>query len=125
MIAAVFFDVLWPAFKLSAGLWVYFLAVMHLRDAIEDGKVKSRKVLYAAYCVLAFAYLLDMCFQWTLAFLLFRELPPTTADRPWIELTFSARVKRLASSADGWRRDRAIWYRDHVLSPFDRSGRHG
>ena len=116
---------LWLAIKLAWSLFVYFLAVMHLRDAIEDGKVKSRKVLYVAYCVLVFAYLLDVCFQWTLAFLLFRERPPFKAARPWLELTFSERTKRLAAGPNGWRRDRAIWYQNHVLSPFDRSGRHG
>ena len=104
-------------------LWVHFLAVMSLQAA-RNSKTLTPWGLRFGYGVLAIGYLFDFAGQ-LLGCLVFWELPPRTGKFPWIESTVSARVKRLIASGTGWRKARAEWYRDHLLKPFDRTGRHG
>ena len=48
---------------------------------------------------------------------LFAEIPQ--------ELTVSSRIKRHTEGEPGWRKVYACWVRDHLLAPFDPTGRHG
>lgn len=123
-------------------LFVFFAAVMCLRDARDRGTLVG-PVKHLGYIVLALGYTLDFLVQVTIAVALFAELPPRwwfTPDwtfklagrtvrfdwlrLPAIESTVSARTKRLKLTGTGWRQARAIWWRTHVLGPLDSSGGH-
>lgn len=97
-------------------LWVFFLAVMSLQTARDRGTLTTwgRRL---GKTVLAFGYFIDLVIQMTLAVVVFGE-PPR-------ELTVSARIARLIATGSGWRKARAEWWRDHLLKPFDPTGRHG
>lgn len=110
---------LWlPAIGLGAIylLWVFFLAVMQIRDARDRGSLTPWGIRFG-YMVLVPGYLLDFLVQVTIAIPLFWGLPR--------ELTVSARVKRLVATGTGWPRRCAMWFRTHMLKPFDRTGGHG
>lgn len=97
-------------------LWVFFLAVMCLQAARDRKQLTVWNTRFG-YTVLVVGWLLDFVVQVTLAALLFWEWPR--------ELTVSGRVKRLIADDDGWRGSVAAWIRDHLLRPFDATGRHG
>jgi hypothetical protein len=105
-------------------LWVFFLAVMHLRDAKDDGQLTG-PIVGPAYLVLAVGYMLDVLVQFTWASAWFRELPPRRAGFPWLELTVSTRTKRWAATeANTFNKRTSVALRKHALSRFDRTGRH-
>lgn len=97
-------------------LWVFFLAVMCLQSA-RDRQQLTVWNTSIGYTVLIVGWVLDFVVQVTLAALLFLEWPR--------ELTVSGRVKRLIADDAGWRGNVAAWVRDHLLRPFDATGRHG
>ena len=98
-------------------LWVFFLAVMQLRDARDRGALTVWG-LRLGYTVLIPGWVLDFIVQVTIANVIFFPSLPR-------ELTVSARVNRLIATSDGWPRRCAGWFRDHLLKPFDPSGGHG
>lgn len=105
-------------------LWVFFLAVMHLRDAHDDGLLVG-KVKYPAYVVLAVGYAFDVFTQLTWGIAWFRELPPKQEKFPYFEPTISHRTKRWAAMPDdSFNRRTSISLRKHMLSRFDRTGGH-
>lgn len=97
-------------------LWILFLAVMNLKQAEDENQLHgfARGV---GKTVLVEGLLWDFFVQVTVASFIWLEFPR--------ELTVSARVARLCAGKDGWRKDRAIWFRDTLLKIFDRSGGHG
>lgn len=97
-------------------LWVFFLAVMQIRDARDRGSLTPWGLRFG-YTVLVPGYVLDFLVQVTFAILIFWGLPK--------ELTVSARVKRLVETGTGWPRRCAQWFRTHLLKPFDQTGGHG
>lgn len=97
-------------------LWVFFLAVMHLQEARDAGRLTTWNTR-TGYSVLFVGYLLDFTVNMTFAVLLFLELPHET--------TVSARIQRLVLYGTGWRQKVAIWIRSALLATFDPSGRHG
>jgi len=109
---------IYAAYSLLAffALWVLFLAVMNLGEARAAGKLKGF-ALYAGYIVLIIGYAIDFVVQVGPASVLWLELPRET--------TVSGRVARLVRSGSGWRFRLAIWFRDVLLAPFDRTGGHG
>lgn len=105
-------------------LWILFLAVMHLKDADRTGVLATLdpKIQKLARFVLAIGILVNLlvrvCFSW----LIFWEIPPPF--KRWGEWAVSAQVKRLCNEGSGWRQQRAFWWRDNVLKPFDLWGGH-
>lgn len=97
-------------------LWVLFLATMNLKEAQDAGQLRGFAKL-SGYTVLIEGLVWDAFIQLTFASFIWAELP-----REW---TVSGRVARLCNGPAGWRRDRAIWFRDTLLKLFDRSGGHG
>ena len=97
-------------------LWMLFLATMNLNEAKNAGQLHGF-ALWAGYTVLLEGLLWDAFIQFTFASLIWGEPP-----REW---TVSGRVARLCAGPDGWRKDRAVWFRDTLLKLFDRSGGHG
>jgi hypothetical protein len=104
-------------------LWVFFLAVMALQAARDRGQLTGwgRRI---GLTVLVVGYTLDLICQ-LLCTGLFLEPPPLQRKFPFFEATVSARVKRLIANGQGWRQSLATWLRDHLLKPFDVTGRHG
>ena len=123
-------------------LFVFFAAVMCLRDARDRGALTGplKKI---GYLVLAIGYSLDFIAQMTVATAIFFELPPVKWFTPawsfkllggtfgfsWLRLpavepTVSDRTKRLKLTGTGWRQARAIWWRVNILGPLDTSGGH-
>lgn len=97
-------------------LWVLFLAVMNLQEA-KDSNTLPRPILIPAYITLWVGLIVDLFVQLTFATIIWLELPR--------ELTVSGRVARLIESGGGYRKNLAIWFRNNMLKPFDRSGGHG
>lgn len=95
-------------------LWVFFLCVMLLDEHKANLKGFVRLL---AYFTLAVGLSLDFLVQVGPASVLWLELPK--------ELTVSGRVKRLCATGGGYRYKLAIWFRDNLLAPFDKSGGHG
>lgn len=105
---------------LAVLLWVFFLAVMLLKQHKADLR---GWVLWLAYSTLLVGWVLDFVVQVTVATALFLELPQ--------ELTVSARVKRLTTGQGSrfalsrrWAEVVALVFRDRLLKPFDASGGH-
>ena len=105
-------------------LWVFFLAVMHLRDARDEGLLTG-PVVAPAYFVTAIGYLLDVLVQVTLACLAFWELPPKRPTFPWFEPTVSNRLERWSQKDRSLRQRFAAALRKQALSRFDKRGGHG
>lgn len=115
----------WAAWlTLPFWLWVFFLAVMQLRDARDAGRLRGW-AKGPAVLVLAVGYSLDVLAQVTWASLWFRELPPRRGRFPWFEPTISDRTKRWAAMPDdSFRRRSARELRAVMLAPFDKTGGH-
>ncbi len=98
-------------------LWVFYLAVMHLKRARDNGTL-SRPALYLGYPVLLVGYALDVFVQIVVASVLFMDIP-----REW---TLTGRLKRyLYLEPPGtWREAAAAWMCAHLLDQFDPDGRH-
>ncbi len=107
-------------------LWVFFLAVMHLQDAQKTGVLATlhRNVQIAAQIVLYTGVTINLLVRVLFSWLLFWEVPPPFNPRRWGEWAVSAQVKRLCNEGTGFRQQRAFWWRDNVLRPFDQWGGH-
>jgi len=112
------------AVKWFAILWVFFLAVMKLRDVEKTGVLITldRRVQIAARVVLAIGVTINLFVRVFFSWLVFLEVPPPF--KHWGEWAVSAQVKRLCNEGSGWRQQRAFWWRDNVLRPFDMWGGH-
>ena len=99
-------------------LWVYFVAVMHLKHMKDDGKLTGG-VKVMGYPALAVGLVLDLIVHLIIGTVIFIELP----DRN--EWTLSARLWRLSNDPrPSWRRTLALFLRRSILDPVDPSGIH-
>lgn len=107
-------------FDMVFRLWVFFLAIMKLQDVRDDGVLETLDpwVQRAAQLVLVLGSLLNLLSRWTVACAIFGVIPKAG------EVGISMLVKRLREGSPGWRQERAQWWTNNVLGPFDRSGRH-
>ena len=96
-------------------LWIFYVAVMHLKRARDNGTL-SRPALYLGYPVLMAGYVLDVFVQVVVASVLFIDPP-----RDW---TLTGRLKRYIAGPEGWREKVAVWMCSHLLNAFDPDGRH-
>lgn len=101
-------------------LWVFFLAVMHLQWADKTGRLArcAPIVQKMARVVLLLGQLQNLTLRWSFSILLFWDFELVK------EWGISPQVERLANGPDGWQKERAIWWRDNVLKPFDEYGGH-
>lgn len=97
-------------------LWVFFLAVMNLKQTLDEGRLTGFPLLMG-YLTYGAGLVIDFVVQVGPASLLWLELP-----REW---TVSRRVSRLCREGHGYRYNLAFWFQQHMLAPFDRSGGHG
>ena len=109
----IFYLILIGVFATYA-LWVFYLAVMSLKHAKDNGLLTTTaKVL--GYPVLIVGYLLDCFVNVTVMTLLLLELPQET--------TVTSRLKRHNKTSTGWRKAVALWA-EPLLDPYDPSGDH-
>jgi len=99
-------------------LWVYFVAVMHLKHLKEDGKLTGG-VKFMGYPALIVGLILDLIVHLVIGTVLFLE-PPARSE--W---TLSARLWRLSNQdRDTWRKRIALFLRQSLLDPVDPAGIH-
>lgn len=95
-------------------LWVFYLAVMHLQEARDAGRIP--KFAYPpAVATLTVGLVLDFVINVLPLSIAFLEFPK--------ERTVTARLKRHKYDTD-WRGKVARWVAAQLLDPFDPSGRH-
>lgn len=121
MISALY--IAWLSIKYSFLLWVYFLAVMKLRDIRDAGQLVG-PIKYPALAVLGVGYALDAGVNVFPVSLFVWEWPKwqrgENGKREW---TVSDRTYRL-KVAGGWRGRLSAWLRTHFLAKADKSGGH-
>jgi hypothetical protein len=97
--------------------WYFYLIVMGLYRAKLDNRLSTpAKVL--GFPALAIGYVMDVIAQYTLASLFFRELPRKG------EHLVTSRLQRYLAYPHGIRYQKAKWICEHLLDPFDPTGKH-
>lgn len=98
---------------LFASTFIFYLAVMKLRDARNNGILDTLNwsVIWLAYAILYVGLVLDMLLDWIVLTVMFAELPR--------EILSTSRVKRHKNFGEGWRKSLATWLCNNFLSPFD------
>jgi hypothetical protein len=93
--------------------FIFYLAVMKLRDARDQGILNTLNwsVIWLAYAILYVGLVLDMLLDWIVLTVMFLELPK--------EILSTSRVKRHKNHGEGWRKSLATWLCNNFLSPFD------
>lgn len=101
-------------YLLTLSTWLFYLAIMRLRAAREEGKLNGISKFFG-YQLLIPGLLLDTAFNWVVGTISFFEMPK--------EFLFTARCSRWLSS-ETWRGKVARFYCHQLLDPFDLNGRH-
>lgn len=110
----LFLSVLGAHLLLLFQLWVYYLAVMHLKK-INDTVGLPKKIKVPAGIALAIGYITDAYLNIVLLTLITLRLPK--------ELTISSRLKRYNKEEGTWGKKVAQWF-EPFLDPFDPRGEH-
>lgn len=95
-------------------LWLFYLAVMILKQAKDNGII-SKPALLLGTPVLIIGYIIDAIVNFTVMSVLFLEPP--------FELTVTKRLCRHLESR-GWKYKIAFWFCSNLLDTFDPSGKH-
>ena len=100
-------------------LWVYYLAVMALKRAIDAGTAHPAAKWAGYLLVLPPALVTDWAVNIILCTVLFADLPASKGE------LVTGRLKRYAESP-GWSKRKAssIWIAEAFLDVFDPSGKH-
>ena len=96
-------------------LWIFYLAVMTLKRARDDGTI-SKVALLLGYPVLVVGYVLDFCVNVTLLSIIVLDLPKET--------TVSLHLRRLSKTGTPYQKAIANWIAKNLLDAFDPSGTH-
>jgi hypothetical protein len=96
-------------------VWLFYLGIMTLKRARDEGKV-TRPAEMVGVPIYWTGVLLDFLGNITFAVLIFRDIPR--------EVLVSQRLQRYVDGPPGWRRERAIWWAEHFLDPYDPRGYH-
>jgi hypothetical protein len=101
------------AVVLFVATFIWFLAVMKLKDARDAGILQTlnKSVIWIAYFILYTGLVMDIALNFILLTVAFVEIPQ--------ELLCTSRVKRLKNHGSGWRQKLAAWFCANFLSPFD------
>lgn len=95
-------------------LWTFYLAVTHLQEARDAGKI-PRFAYIPGMATLYVGWLLDFAINVAVLTVVMLEVPHET--------TVTARLKRHKDDM-GWRGSIARWIAAQLLDPFDPSGTH-
>ncbi len=104
-----------PFFFLIYALWVFYLAVMNLKRARDDGKL-STMAHVLGMPILWVGLLLDILSNVFVMTILLLELPK--------ESLVTTRLKRHIQTGTGWRYRFSKWFCENLLDTFDPSGCH-
>jgi len=98
-------------------VWVFYLAIMHLQEARDAGKLTERGALWGRRA-LAVGLVIDASFNLTWACAEFLDIPH--------ELLVTDRLKRYKNDPNvkPWRLQKTNAYALDLLDPFDPSGKH-
>lgn len=104
---------LWVTISLSLliGTFIFYLAVMHLRDAQDRIWRLHWIVRWIGFAILFIGLLLDVALNWIFCTVTFLELPH--------EYLTTARIVRHKYHSTGWRYRQALWWCENWLTPFD------
>lgn len=97
--------------------WYAYIVVMGLYRAHLDGRLPRVGYVLGAPA-LAVGYLMDVLAQYTIASLVFLDLP---RRGEWL---VTSRLQRYIAHDTGWRAAKARWICDNLLDVFDPSGDH-
>ncbi len=103
------------ALLLVYALWLFYLAVMNLRQAKLTGNL-SKVALVFGTPLLFLGLLLDFLANVLVFTVIFLDLPRETL--------VTDRLKRYSKGPDGWRKRLTVWFAEHLLDDFDPSGKH-
>lgn len=107
------------SFLLMNLTWIYYIAIMHLRDAKDAGRL-SGFAKYLGYSNLAIGLVLDVLVNLVPVTILLLEVPRIFDG----ELLTTTRLSRHIKEGDGWRRSVALWCCKNLLSTFDSDHNH-
>lgn len=98
---------------LFVNTFIFYLAVMKLRDAQKSGQLESvhGAVLSLGYTILFIGLVFDTLLNWVLLTITFLELPK--------EFLCTTRIVRLKFRGESWRKTQAFWWCKNWLTPFD------
>ena len=105
---------LFVTFIVTMFVWSDYLAVMHLKTHMKQGKLTTIAKVFA-YPRIGIFLVTDVLFNLTFGTVFFMELPR--------ELLFTSRVSRLNDRTD-WRGKVATYFCRKLLDPFDPDGKH-
>jgi hypothetical protein len=94
-------------------LWLFFLAVMALKVARDNGTLPKAAMPFA-YIILFVGLFVDFLVNVFVASIIFVEPP--------FELSVTARVTRHIKESTGWRQKMAKWICQNLLDPFEIGG---
>lgn len=99
----------------TLNLFTHFLAVMHLKDMRDAGKLtRAQEIL--GYHILFKGLVIDLVYHLIVGTVLFLDLPR--------EGTLSGRLWRLSTGKPGWRQRLALPIRQKLLDSADARGIH-
>lgn len=93
--------------------FIFFVAIMKMREVQDDIFKLHWSVRWVCYLCLAIGLILDTLLNWVVLTVTFVELPH--------EFLSTARVIRHKYYSTHWRQDQANWWCKHWLTPFDKS----
>lgn len=97
--------------------WYIYLIVMGLYRAKLDGRLTWPVKILGAPALLV-GYIVDIIAQYTIATIVFRDWPAKG------EHLVTDRLQRYMANPGGIRYRKAKWICEHLLDPFDPTGRH-
>lgn len=101
------------AFTLVIATFVFFVAIMKMREVKDAIFQLHGSVRWVCYLILLIGLLLDILLNWLVLTVAFAELPR--------EFLSTTRVVRHKYHSTHWRQDQAKWWCKHWLTPFDKS----
>lgn len=103
------------AFLSLYALWIFYLAVMNLKRAKENGVLTSYALAFGIPILLV-GYAIDILVNLLV-------LPFILLDRPrsW---TVTGTLKYHLNNSTGWRETLAAWFCTNLLNAFDPDGKH-
>lgn len=101
------------SFVLFVNTFIFYLAVMKLRDAQKSGLLECVHVSVhrLGYAILFVGLVLDTLLNWILLTITFWELPK--------EFLSTTRIVRHKFRSYGWRHTQSVWWCRNWLTPFD------
>jgi len=112
--------VIWPPLFIVLYLWAFWYAyilVMGVYRAHLAGRLTKFTLALAMPAVIV-GYAMDILCQYTVATLVFLDLPAKD------EHLVTTRLQRYIADGIGWRAKAATWVCDHLLDVFDPKGNH-